>query len=124
MKLSEISYREYLAIEFLPAFMRYQSALGNSEKEIAENNARYAFLYADAFLRVAGQENDRIAQAEKRAADAETKFEVLQSIHVNMGEDFASRIALTQIWESLGVDNQTHCMVAIRALVQQAEKLP
>lgn len=117
MKLSEISYREYLAIEFLPAFMRYQSALGSSEKEIAESNARYAFVYADAFLRVAGQENDRIAQAEKRAADAETKFEVLQSIHVNMGEDFASRIALAQIWELLGVDNQTAAMLKLKAVL-------
>lgn len=67
---------------------------------------------------------DATGDAIKSAADAEKKFDVLQSIHLNMGEEFAARAALTQVWESLGVDNQTHCMVAIRALVQQAEKLP
>lgn len=119
MKLSEISYREYLAIEFLPAFMRYQSTLGQSENEIAERTARYAFLYADAFLRVAGRENDRVAHAEARAEKAETSVAVM--LGMNGEKDFHARVALKEIWELLGVDNQTDAM---EKLVKIAWKVP
>lgn len=118
MKLSELSYREYLAIEFLPAFMRHYSALGGSEDEIAENTARYAFRYADAFLRVVGKEYDKVTSAERRAERAEAQTALL----LNMNEDgnSSARIALLQIWEFLGVTNQTEAMEALRA--RQADR--
>ena len=59
--------------------------------------AQAAFRYADAFLECAGKQDKRVEHAEQRAQEAETKFEVLQSIHVNMGEDFAARVALTEV---------------------------
>lgn len=86
MKLSELSYREYLAIEFLPAFLRHASVLGNSEIEIAENSAKFAFLYADAFLRVAGRELDKIAAAEARAERSDNAHQVLRDTLKDMLE--------------------------------------
>ena len=113
MKLSELSYREYLAIEFLPAFVRHSAALGQTEAEIAENTARYAFVYADAFLRVVGREDHRLATAymnEKRANEQ-------VSLLLNMNGDFAPRVALLEIWETLGVTHQTAAMEKLRGIV-------
>lgn len=114
MKLSELSYREYLAIEFLPAFMRHSAALGQTEAEIAENTARYAFVYADAFLRVVDREDHRLATAymnEKRANE-----QVSLLLNMNNG-DFAPRVALLEIWETLGVTNQSAAMEKLRGIV-------
>lgn len=105
MRLSDLSYREYIALEVLPS-----CAATYPDKDAIWR----AFGLADAFMKYVGKENDKIAAAEQRAIDAETKFDVLQSIHVNMGEDFAARIALTDIWEFLGVNNQTQAMQALR----------
>jgi len=105
MKLSELSYREYIALEVLPSF---------AAKYLDKDAVWRAFGLADTFMKHAGKENDKIFRAEQRAIEAETKFETLQSIHVNMGEDFSARIALTQIWEFIGVDNQTEAMEVLR----------
>lgn len=122
MKLSELSYREYIALEVLPSVIAATAAgqhrpgagYATDAMTVDERICSDAFRLADAFMRVVGKENDKIFRAEQRAIDAETKFEALQSIHVNMGEDFAARIALTSIWEFLGVCNQTQAMQALR----------
>ncbi len=113
MKFSELSYREYLAIDFLPAFMRHSAALGETTEQIAENTAKFAFAYADAFLRVAGQEYAKVAEAERRTEKAEAQVSLL----LNMNEDgnIHLRIALLEIWEFIGVKDQTAAMEALRA---------
>lgn len=105
MKLSELSYREYIALEVVPSFAG----------KISDSDAvRRAFGVADLFLKQCGKHTDKVAAMEARAVKAETALEVLQSIHVNMGEDFASRIALTDIWEFLGAKSQTQAMEVLR----------
>ena len=118
MKLSELSKREYIAIEAL-SVLRHISDI--SPETLAEETAKRAYLIADAMLKQTGLHEDRVKHAEDRAAQAETKFETLQSIHVNMGEGFGARIALTDIWELLGVNNQT---AAMEKLVKIAWKVP
>ncbi len=108
MKFSDISYREYIALEIFHCFI-------DDDGASAAVCAQAAFRYADAFLECAGKQDKRVEHAEQRAQEAETKFEVLQSIHVNMGEDFAARVALTEVWKALGVDNQTEAMQKLRA---------
>jgi hypothetical protein len=108
MKLSELSYREYVALEVLPAFA------GSTDDKDAVCRA---FGVADSFLSAVGKTEDRVKHLEDRATRAEAKFDTLQSIHVNMGEDFGSRIALTEIWEFLGATNQTEAMSRLRNLV-------
>jgi hypothetical protein len=107
MKLSDLSMREYLAIEFIPAFMRHSAALGTSEENIADNTIRYGFLYADAFLRAVGRQDARVKHAEDRAEKAETAVSVMLGMN---GYDFHAKIALKEIWEFLGVANQTAAM--------------
>ena len=120
MKLSELSYREYLAIEFLPALMRHYSALGDNETEIAERTAHYAFLYADAFLRVVGKYHDEVAEAHQRAFRAETAADVLRS----MDSDVPRRVALEELWQMLGVTNQTMAISKLRGLISFARMQP
>lgn len=104
MKLSELSYREYIALEALPGFV----AQGMLDRDAAFR----AFGLADEFLKRAGREHDKIASI-KRECD---KLEARVSLLLNMGEDFAARVALLQIWETLGAKNQTEAMHFIRNL--------
>ena len=105
MKLSELSYREYIALEVFPTII--------ARTHVDELAARRAFSAADAFLREVGKENDKVASAERRAEKVEAQVSLL----LNMNEDgnFASRVALLEIWEFIGVDNQTAAMEALRA---------
>jgi hypothetical protein len=103
MKLSELSFREYIALEALPAF---------AGTMLDKDAAWRAFSLADQFLKRAGREHDKIASI-KRECD---KLEIQNSLLLNMGEDPASRIALLQIWEFLGVKNQTEAMDRLRKL--------
>lgn len=105
MKLSELSYREYLAIEFLPAF-----ANTLMDKEAVWR----AFGLADEFLKRAGREHNKVAEI-KRECD---KLEAQVSLLLNMNDgDFAPRAALLEIWELLDVKNQTAALQKLRELV-------
>lgn len=104
MKLSELSYREYLAIEFVPAF-----ANTLMDKEAVWR----AFCLADEFLKRAGREHDKVAEI-KRECD---RLEAQVSLLLNMSEDFAPRVALLEIWETLGVTHQTAAMEKLREIV-------
>lgn len=107
MKLSELSFREYIALEALPAFA------GTMLDKAA---AWRAFSLADEFLKRAGREHDKVAEI-KRECD---KLEIQNSLLLNMGEDPAARIALLQIWELLDVENQTECMALLRSMAKDA----
>lgn len=106
MKLSELSYREYIALEVLPAIVS-RGEKRSSEQVLA------AFDVADEFLKRAGREHDKITEI-KRECD---KLEAQVSLLLNMNEDgnFAYRVALMEIWEFLGVRNQTEAMALLRA---------
>lgn len=104
MKLSELSFREYIALEMIKTFFGTMSD---------QDAALRSFEAADAFLKRAGREQDKIAEI-KRECD---KLETQVSILLNMNEDgnFAYRVALMEIWEFLGVRNQTEAMALLRA---------
>lgn len=97
MKLSELPYREYIALEVLPQFV---GTIPNQQA------VWRAFGVADEFLKAAGKFHDQIADAEERADLAETQYSIL----LNMGDDVPARIALSQIRELLGGKNQTETM--------------
>lgn len=78
MKLSELSYREYIALEALPAFV------GNM---LDKDAAWRAFSIADEFLKRAGREHDKIAEI-KRECD---KLEIQNSLLRNMNAELAAR---------------------------------
>jgi len=122
MKLSELSFREYIALEALPAIIaatsagQHQPGAGYAP-DGANIDARIcfdAFRMADAFLKRAGREHDKIAEI-KRECD---KLEAQNSLLLHMNEDgqFAARVALSEIWEFLGAAHQTEAMQALRQL--------
>ncbi len=107
MKISELSYRDYIAIECIGhCIPRARSA---------EAAAHIAYQMADAMLAEAGKHNRDVEEQRERAEKAERSTTILR----NMNEDgqFAPRIALEQIWVELGVDNQTAAMIELRKLV-------
>jgi hypothetical protein len=105
MKLSELSMREYIALEVLPGFV----AQGMLDRDAAFR----AFGLADEFLKRAGREHDKIASI-KRECD---RLEAQNSLLLNIGEpgNFGPRVALLEIWELLGAKNQTEAMDTLRS---------
>lgn len=99
MKFSELSYREYIALEVLPVL---------ADKINAQSAVAQAFLAADAFLKECGKENDNLAAAKRRAEKAETSVSIL--LNMNEEGNFTPRVALLQIWEFLGVEDQAAAM--------------
>jgi hypothetical protein len=111
MKLSELSYREWIAIEALR---------GTAASDVpADSLVAFAFGIADEFLAACGKRNQEIEILRQRAEKAETRVSVL----LNMNEDrqLPARVALSQIWERLGVDNQTAAMQALESLFVDRE---
>ena len=109
MKLADLSYREYIALEVLPSFAGH----------IADDEAAWrAFGVADAFLKRCGKEQNKIKEAEERAKLADLRCVVLsdQLSHVmsKSDGDFAASIALRSIWDFLGVTDQTAAMQMLR----------
>ena len=109
MKLSELSYREYIALEVFPGF------IGSMPDDEA---AWRAFGAADAFLKRCGKEHDRVAQAEFRATQAENTLSVL----MGLDNDFAPRAALLQLWELLDAKDQTSAVIKLRELLKSETK--
>jgi len=72
MKLSDLSYREYVALEILPAVLAATAAgqhnagagYAPSGMSVDERICSDAFRLADAFLKVAGKENDKVTSDE------------------------------------------------------------
>lgn len=106
MKLSELSYREYIALEVLPSF---------AGQMLDRDAAFRAFGLADEFLKRAGREHDKIASIQREC----DKLEAQNSLLLNMSEDgqFAARVALSQIWEMLKVQNQTAAVTRLNDLL-------
>jgi hypothetical protein len=120
MKLSELSFADHAAVEILPALVRHFSYLGDRPEVEA---VRYAYRLADALAierdtRNAVRDHER-EQLRLRVERAETSVSVL----LNMGEDFAARVALCEIWEFLGVKNQTAAMQLLRDWKDATERV-
>ncbi len=127
MKLSELSFREYIALEVLPSIITVTAAgqhnpgtgYSSGDEFGASVDARIcldAFRMADAFLKRAGREHDKVAEIQRKC----NKLEAQNSLLLNMNEDgqFGARVALLEVWEFLGVDNQTDAMTQIREWVK------
>lgn len=110
MKLSKLSYREYLAIEVFPQFIGQRMP----DREAAWR----AFCAADAFLKQAEKEHREVDAQRERAETAEAKLTML----LNMDEDFHLRVALMQLWKMLGVSDQTAAVLKIEALKRAVDE--
>lgn len=78
MKLSELSYREYIAVEVFPQFIGQKMA----DREAAWR----AFCAADAFLKAAGKEYREVAEQREHAETAERALVVLRETIISMLE--------------------------------------
>lgn len=122
MKLSELSRRDYIAIEVVGDIaqltLKAMAALPGAEFNadtafpiIAEK----AYQLADAMIAYEGKP-EWAARYEEMKVDIERlqrSNEILQSMNAE-GPDWSARIALEQIWEFLGVNNQTAAMQMLR----------
>lgn len=79
MKLSELSYREYIALQALPAFL-------NAGTMIDHDAAWRAFGAADAFLKQTGKEYREVAEQREHAETAERALVVLRETIISMLE--------------------------------------
>lgn len=106
MKLSELSRRDYIAIEVLGHF---------ANKMLDKQAVWRAYGLADAMIAYEGQpkRDHEFEEMKTEAARLRTSNEILQGV-LNEGDGFAARVALTQIWEFLGVTNQTAAMQMLR----------
>lgn len=113
MKLSELSLRDYIAMEVFPSLVG---------KMLDKDAAWRAFTAADEFLKRAGREHElarhEIDSANRRAEKAEAQ----NSLLFNMDDNFGPRVALTSIWEFLGVDNQTAAMTQLQEMKGMIEE--
>lgn len=110
MKFSELSYRDYIAIEVVGHF----AALDGFGPKGA---AQHAYGLADAMLAEAGKRDLEMAELREEAETAKRTLEILRP--TGDGETFI-RIALDQVWLLLGVNNQTHAMQKLNELAVKA----
>lgn len=110
MKLSELSYRDYIAIEVLPGIVGRYSVTKSSDA------AQKAYRVADAMLVEAGKRDHELEELRERAEKAERTLEILRP---TAPEDFILRVALDEIWLALGVNNQTVAMQKLQELLGQ-----
>lgn len=106
MKISELSYRDYIAIEVVPH-------LATEFDPVPA--AKHAYAVADAVLAEAGKRDHEMEELHERAVTAERTLEILRP---TKPEDFLLRVALDEIWLLLGVNNQTTAMQKLRELVR------
>lgn len=105
MKLSELSYRDYIAID----------VVAHLAGKMPDKDAAWrAYGVADAMLAAAGKRDHELEELRKRADKAERTLEILRP---TAPEDFLLRVALDEIWLALGVNNQTAAMQELRGLL-------
>ena len=120
MKMSSLSFADYVAIEALTALIPLSRFFTEDPEQ---DMARVAYKHADALdaerkRRDGIVDHDREA-LERRLAKAENSVSVL----LNMNEDgnFAPRVALSDIWELLGAKNQTDAMAKLHDFITDAK---
>ena len=108
MKLSDLSLREYIAIECLPAAVqRYGDA-----NTAADAAFHYADSFVSAFESCREKTQHEIDTLRLRMERAEASYSLL--VNHMTSKDASAWIALSQIWEFLGVKNQTAAMQMLR----------
>lgn len=111
MKLKDLPLRDWIALEAVPGVL----AAGFVKPVDAADRA---YDIADAMLVKIEAYQCRIADAERRAREAKTELEVVRGYRFDT-PDFSAKIALTQIWDALGVSDQTAAMQKLRQITQQ-----
>ena len=116
MKFSELSYRDYIAIEVVGHFA------GSARSPQMAATAAYAF--ADAMLKEAGKRDHEMEELRERAALAERTLQVLRPVWAQGWTSDgvaaqASANALSELWAELGVQNQTDALSAMRELQER-----
>lgn len=116
MKLSKLSLRDQIAIRALPGILARFDTRG------PRMAARRAYASADKMLFHMDMRDHEIETLTRRAEKAEASVSSL----LNMNEDgkFGVRVALSEIWEFLGVKNQTAAMQTLnfwRQIVELAD---
>jgi hypothetical protein len=115
MKFSELSFADAAALEVFPALVSQSRFFGENPEAAM---AKCAYAHADALSAERDRRNNlrgRIVEALRlRAERAEASAALLR----NMNEDgqFGPRVALEQLWEMLGVDNQTAAAQRLRTM--------
>lgn len=107
MKLSELSFREYIALKIYPTLV---AKAHNSANDLTWQ----AFNYADAFLKRAGREHDKVAEIKRECEKLEAQVAMLLNMHPT--DNFSPKVALEQIWEFLDVKDQTNAMSKLRKM--------
>lgn len=108
MKLKDLPLRDWIALEAVPGVL----AAGHIKPVDATDRA---YDIADAMLVKIDAYQCRIADAERRAREAQTELEVVRGYKFDT-PDFSAKIALTQLWDALGVRDQTAAMQKLREL--------
>lgn len=119
MKLSDLSLRDHIAIEALPAVI--QTRAGDPPMKhlsMEEYFARKAFKISDAMITEMGKYDEILLSLQKRAEIAETTLEILRPEWMKPEhKDFIASIALTELWDLLDVHNQTAAIQKLRDLL-------
>lgn len=118
MKLTELSFADYAAIELHAAMLKHSHFFG-SEPEAAM--ARAVYRHADALSAHRDTRNGvRHAEAialRQRAETAERSLEIFQALG-----DYPARVALYQLWELLGAAQQTEAVQHLRSLQERVAR--
>jgi hypothetical protein len=113
MRLSELSYRDYIAID----------VVGHLAGQMPdEDAARRAYGVADAMLKQAGKRNHELEELREKAATAERTLEILRPVWAQgfTTDSVAAQsagTALAQLWSMLDVDNQTAAVSRLETLI-------
>lgn len=114
MKLSELSRRDYIAIEVVGRF---------AHPHVPEAQAvKSAYAVADAMIAYAGQpaRDHELEDLRNSVAALRRSNEVLRNLVPHTEK--AATIALEQIWEFLGVSSQTAAMQMLRVAFPELRK--
>lgn len=106
MKLSDLSKRDYIAIEVVGHFVDPHVSHAQATKS--------AYDLADTMVAYAGQpaRDHEVADLRKAVDSLRTSNEILRNLVPHTEK--AATVALEQIWEFLGVNNQTAAMQMLR----------
>lgn len=127
MKLSELSYREYIALEALPAIIaatstgQHHPGTGYSDTEfgtsVDDRICFDAFRMADAFMRVASRESGLSShEMDRQIRRAEAAEATVELLRFNAKGQIVPQIALDQIWKLLGVSDQASAVEVLRQM--------
>lgn len=109
MKLSDLPLRDQIALEVLPGIISAGCTHPSSAVSLACETA-------DIMIAQIKDYRCRIKEAEKLAAESETRLNIMRQYKFE-GPDFVARIALSQIWDMLDVTDQTAAVTKLKNIL-------